>query len=992
MHTRTYRAFLPLFFALCSLYLSPVYATIVPFTASPNPVAPRETITFTANIDAGVTAQGAKVTLWFYDSSGNYAGSASDTGVNFTAGKPTPITISYPIASGTALGTYTYNLSFYSSTGLGLTGAPDQTNDGSYVVSNTAVPPFVITATPSPVAPGQTVTFNAALNPGVSATNAKVTLWFYNSSGGYVGSASATGVSFTSGAATQVTITYATASSLAPGTYSYNLSYYDSTGAALGGAADSTNTGTFTVGVASVGGGSSSPATKLSVPATISNLGLQGDPYVIAGYLDVTHYGAKGDGITDDTAAFQSALNDASANSAGQPGSTMVVYVPAGTYLISNTLTGYQIFNGTNVNIVNSSYGAGSGLLAPSLVGPGSGTRPTIVLKDGTFTNAAAPQPMIHFVNTPNGTKSSCNSGWVNATIGCFSILFNAVIRDINVTTGNNPGAIGIQFFSAQMSYMQNVSVNATGGYAGIQGAPATEVWTNIAVTGGQYGIMITPGAAGVETLAGLTLTGQSVAGLYLDDVGGVCLAGFSIQETNATATGISLKSPINQGMTLSLLDGTITTASTAQPAIANTGGDSLYLNDVYLQAPGGANLIVNAGSTAVPSTGQVQLISEYTHTDQSTNPAPTSTNNQNPGYALAAYAVINDVKQQTDYGPVYGSGTVPTDLVSRHVPGTMPWAFDSNVAWVTAYGADPTDATDSTAAIQSAINAAHSNGSEEVFLPRGKYSITGTLTLYPNTRFFGLPGGYSELIAPSWITNLTLHPYMQVGDAVNNATATAAGTAIVSDIAFFLPTAGSNPTDESYLSAIEWQTGASSVMNQVATSFQYESGVTPSAPATRNIIQVDNAGGGRWYGLQEIGDYGPNSATGHMLYFNGTSSALTLYGSNPEHGAGDAFYGFSNASNIRILGLKTEDGSAPYLFDIENSNNIFIAAVNGDGLAPSKVTGSTNVTLNTFAYYELYSAQGHGGSPFITDDKTTYTFTDAYSLFKLGSFNNGAF
>ena len=985
-------AFLWSFIGFCGLYLSPAHGTIVPFTTSPNPVLPGKTVTFTANINAGVTAQNAKVTLWFYNSSGNYLGFASETGVNFTAGTATPITISYPVAAGTAVGTYTYNLSFYDSTGANLTAAPNQTDDGSFVVSNTTVPPYVITATPDPVAPGQTVTFNAGLNPGVSATNAKVTLWFYNSSGGYVGSASATGVSFTSGAATQVTITYPVASSLAAGTYSYNLSYYDSTGAPLGGAADSVSTGTFSVGVTTVGGGSASPATRLSVPKTISNLGLQGDPYVIAGYLDVTHYGAVGDGVTDDTAAFQSALNDASSNSTGTPGATMVVYVPAGTYLISNTLTGYQTFNGTNVNIVNANYGAGNGLLAPSLVGPGSGPRPTIVLKTGTFTNAASPQPMIHFANTPNGTKTSCNSGWVNATIGCFDILFNAVIRDINITTGDNPGAVGIQFYSAQMSYMQNVTVDATGGYAGIQGAPATEVWTNIAVTGGQYGVMITPGAAGVETLAGLTLSGQSVAGLYLDDVGGISLAGFSIQETNAAATGISLKSPINQGMTLSLLDGTITTASTAQPAIANTGGVSLYVNDVYMQAPSGANLIVNSTSTTVPSTGQVQLISEYTHTDQSTNPAVTSTNNQNPGYALAGYAVINDVEQKTDYGPVYGSGTAPADLVSRHSPGTMPWAFDSNVAWVTAYGADPTDATDSTAAIQSAVNAAHSNGSEEVFLPRGKYTISGTLTLYPNTKLFGLPGGYSELIAPSWVTNLTLHPYIQVGDAVNNSTATAAGTAIVSDIGFYLPTAGSNPTDQSYLSAIEWQTGANSILNQVNTSFQYESGVTVSAPATRNIIQVDHAGGGRWYGLQEVGDYGPNSATGHMLYFNGTSAPLTLYGSNPEHGAGGSFYGFSGASNIRVLGLKTEDGSAPLLFDIENSNNILISAVNGDGPAPSKVSGSTNVTLNTFAYYELYSAQGHGGAPFITDDKTTYTFMDAYSLFKLESFNNGAF
>jgi hypothetical protein len=883
MKTRRFSTSVLTVATLLGLLASPAFATVTPFTASPNPVVPGKTITFNASIDAGVTANGAKVTLWFYNSSGTYIGSASDTGVNFTAGTTTPVTISYTTAAGLALGTYTYNLSFYDSNGLALSGAPNQKNDGS-----------------------------------------------------------------------------------------------------------------FAIAAAAPGGGGSSPSTKLSVPKTISNLGLQGDPHVIAGYLDVTKYGAKGDGVTDDTVAFQNALNDASADSAGHPGTTMVVYVPAGTYLISNTLTGYQIFNGTNTNIVNYNYGAGAGLLAPSLVGPGAGTRPTIVLKPGTFTDPTAPHPMIHFVNTPNGDSTSCGFQWVNPTIGCFSILFNAVIRDINVTTGNNPGAVGIQFYSAQMSYMQNVTVDATGGYAGIQGAPATEVWTNITVTGGQYGVIIDRGTAGVDALAGLTLTNQSVAGLLLNPIGAISIAGFSIQETNPAATGIRLQSSQNQGTALSLLDGTITTASTTQPAIANTGGDSLYLNNTWLQAPGASKLIVNGTSTSVPATGQKQLISEYTHTDQSTNPAPTSTNNQNPGYALTAYAVINDVEQKTDYGPIYGSGAPPTNLVSRHVPGPMPWAFDQNVAWVTDYGADPTGATDSTAAIRSAITAAHTGGSDKVFLPRGKYALSGTLVLYPNTKFFGIPGGYSELMASAgWVTNLQLQPYMQVGEAINDPAGTLAGTAIVSDITFFLPTTGtaqSSPTDQSYLSAIVWQTGAQSVMNQVNTGFQYESGLSVSAPATRNIIQVDHSGGGRWYGLQEVGDYGPNSSAGHMLFFTGTSQPLTLYGSNPEHGAGAAFYGFSNAANIRVLGLKTESGSAPYLFDIENSNNILITGVNGDGLAPSRIRGSTNVNLNLFAYYQLSAAQGDGGKPFIADDTANYPFTNAYSLFKLGSFNSGAF
>jgi hypothetical protein len=751
--------------------------------------------------------------------------------------------------------------------------------------------------------------------------------------------------------------------------------------------------------------GTRSPATVLSVPTTVA--AFKTDPFVIAGYLDVTRFGAKGDGVTDNTAAFQNALNAASGDASGNGATSMTVYVPSGTYLISGTITGYQVVSATSYANMNYSYGSisGSQATAPSLVGNPLNP-PTIVLKNGIFTNPNSPQPMIHLVNTPNAGPSGCGGQWAgNSAVGCFDILFNAVIRDINFTTGNNPGAIGVQFYSAQRSYMQNVFVNATGGYAGIQGAPATEVWTNISVTGGQYGVIVDGGGtiAGVSSIAGLTVQGQSTAGLLFNEVGALAVTGFNIQETSSTATGIYLQSVIAQGTTLSLLDGMISVSSSSQPAISNVGGDSVYLNNTYIQAPSSTNLIANKGATSVSATGAWQLINEYTHADQSTNQSVSS---GNPGYGLTSYIVINDMEQKTDYGPFFGSGSPPNDLVARHIPGQMPWAFDTNIVWVTDYGADQTGFTDSTAAIQNAINIAHSAGVDEVFLPRGDYSLSGTLKLFPNTKFFGIPGSYARLLGYGWVTNYTYQPFIQVGDSTNSAVASKAGTAIVSDITFFLPTnskaqpafakllpnggANYNLNDQTYLSAIKWQTGQNSILNQVSTAYQYQYGLTASAPASSNMIQVDTTGGGRWYGLQEAGDYGFKGTSGHMLYVSGNSSPLTLYGSNPEHGQVQSFYGFANASNIRILGMKTEHGSSNYLFDISNSNNILISGINGDFNVPSFTTGSTNIVFNTLAYYDKAAAGGNGS--YITDDKMGYTFSDTYALFKLGNFTSSLF
>jgi hypothetical protein len=241
-----------LFLLLASTAMPAVgFAQAVTFTATPSPVAPGQTVTFTGTTTLSVSATGAKVTLWFYNSAGGYVGSASQTGINFVAGQAHALSIGYATATSLAVGTYHYNLSYYNSAGTGLSGATGQTNDGNFVVGTSSGSSYTITPTPQPVDPGETLSFISSLNPGVGATNAKVTLWFYNSSGGYVGSASRTGVNFTAGQSTAVTITYATPTSLANGAYHYNLSYYNADGTALAGAGNQTNAGNFTVTSAS---------------------------------------------------------------------------------------------------------------------------------------------------------------------------------------------------------------------------------------------------------------------------------------------------------------------------------------------------------------------------------------------------------------------------------------------------------------------------------------------------------------------------------------------------------------------------------------------------------------------------------------------------------------------------------------------------------------------------------------------------------------------
>jgi len=103
---------------------------------------------------------------------------------------------------------------------------------------------------PNPAATGQAITVTAKIDPGLTASSARLTLWLYNaSSNAYVGQVSLTGLSYTLNQTTTTSI--ALPSTLAAGSYYFNPSLYTSSGTGLWG---TTHAATFTVGSAGSAG------------------------------------------------------------------------------------------------------------------------------------------------------------------------------------------------------------------------------------------------------------------------------------------------------------------------------------------------------------------------------------------------------------------------------------------------------------------------------------------------------------------------------------------------------------------------------------------------------------------------------------------------------------------------------------------------------------------------------------------------------------------
>jgi hypothetical protein len=758
-----------------------------------------------------------------------------------------------------------------------------------------------------------------------------------------------------------------------------------------------------------------------------------------AGYILAIDYGADPTGVLDSTNALQAAIDAGLA--ASKP-----VWLHLGTYTISNHLRCYQWQRGTSFNNIwgghnlhGASYNPATGLPArPKIKLAASAPnfdsvisyRPMLVLAVFIDTNGYSPpatEPTIPADLTFD--PMTIPTGWFWGVGDAFmSSLFN-----IDFDTNNHAGAVGVDWSTCQNCHVQNVTVTSNNSWASFIGLPGTgSASVNISGAGGKFGAYLDVNRRGQSgmcsggTIAGLSLTGHTVASIVPGDFCPMTIVGFNVAPAAGGVAWLpssfaSANGP--QFATGVLQDGIVTQSSGLM--FDNTGGLLLYLRNVY--TTGGAQLVKSGSNAAITGSGTWTLINEYSACTQN---AANNDGNGNgpfssPSESLNAGTIITTLEQIVN--TTVSSAAPPSDLVTRHYPATVPTIDNGPYIDATAapYNAQsggtsnlPTNLNqywlysfstvgqpDSGPGIQAAIDAASAAGHGRVLLPYGVWWTGQTLNLHANTNLFGLSQPATLVLPhPNWVPT-TGSPAVIQTDSNTEATTTLGFLNVCVPQAWGTLVGGIWTGNR--FTHVLWRAGRKSVGYNVGFDIQTSQDNTGIVACNdKRILDFSGGGGGRWYSF-----CGPNSGQTQMnanyryVRAAGSTQPLLIYGCNAEIDKGPSDTGpaptaaieINGAQNVRIWNLKRE-GHSPTILVRNGSSNVGVygsgnLGANLNDANPIHAYGYVDNTSNNvlFAQWTFLFSQGIGNSNTLWDQTSGITIPQATQLatYKLGAIND---
>jgi hypothetical protein len=578
-----------------------------------------------------------------------------------------------------------------------------------------------------------------------------------------------------------------------------------------------------------------------------------------------------GDGRADDTAAIQQAIDAVSADR--QSGGGGVVFLPSGRYRVSRTVflrSGVRMFG----------------------VGP---TRPVLILADNTPGYASGIGAMLSFTGedqyragkppVPPPTSVPANDAIFDAT----STTFYSALANVNFEIGDgNAGAVAVRFRVAQHGFLRHIDFRLGSGFAGIY--QAGNEADNLRFFGGRYGIVTEKTSPAWQfTLIDSEFSGQRDAAIREHEVD-LTLVNVAIRDT---PVGIE----IDRGYSDSLWGKDVRFENVRNAGILISSEQSVFTQIGFDNAVG-VNTPVFAryreSGRTIPGQGAQWRVSDFSH-----------------GLKLAGLGAMGRIATDIAMTPLAAPPARPAPALPL-LPPVGTWANARTL------GVKGDDRTDDTAALQRAIDT-----HRVVYLPTGRYRITDTLKLRPDSVLIALHPNKTQLYLPD-----NAPRFAGVGTAKAMVESGKGGNAIVYGLGFHA--GGVNPR----ASNIIWRAGERSMLNDVRIHgpVVYKDGkasgggIDPEArwDGQQASIWVTGGGGGTFNAI-----WTPNGLAATGFYVSDTRTPGHVYELSAEHHFKNEIV-LRNVENWEFLAPQTEqevrDGVYAVSTEFHNSRNILFA------------------------------------------------------------------
>ena len=622
------------------------------------------------------------------------------------------------------------------------------------------------------------------------------------------------------------------------------------------------------------------------------------DPKAV--YLTAQEFGVHGDGVGDDTAAIQAAIDKAEGNA--REG---IVFVPAGRYRLARTVylwPGVRLIGYGNTRPVfvlpdnTPGFQTGVGVMVMF-----TGSNPAAILRTGKRVPFPPPGSV-----PPNDNVADADEG-----------TFYSAISNIDFEIGaGNPAAIAIRFHVAQHAYLSHMDFHIGSGLAAL-----TEVGNeavDLHFYGGRYGILTDKTSPAWQfTLIDSVFEGQRDAAVREHEVG------LTLIRDTFRKVPVAIDIDPHYSDELWVKDCRFEQVSKAAVVISNeksplteVGFEDAVLKDVPTFA------LFRESGKMVSGKGAVYQVANF-----------------NYGLIVPGEGMSGAIGARYD--------ATPLSALPPQLPPAIP-ALPPTADWVNVHtlGIVGDGTTDDTAAIQNAI-IAH----RVLYFPSGHYRISDTLALKPDSVLIGLHPTLTEFdlddSTPGFQGVGAPRPVISAPPTGSNV----AGSNIISGFGIY--TGGINQRAVGVL----WQSGAGSLIDDVRFLGGHGSGFNPynNDHTSDSILSkrwdgqypslwVTHGGGGTFADI-----WTPDTFAQAGFYVSDTTTPGHVYELSNEHHVRNEII-FDHAENWDLNAPQTEEeaGESPESLSLEFnwSKNITVANYHGYRVTRSRAPFPAAVRL----------------------------------------------